>query len=226
MASPAIPAVREKLAALVQELTQKYDVAGLHLDYIRYQSPEGYNPQAVALFKQETGYEARPWGTDSRAVWEEWTRFKERQVTRLVAELTEAFRRERLRKGQSGLVSAAIFPHYYRVWPNDGKGQDWATWIERRYVDFLTPMLYSPSFAGKERDLAEVQKKLGDLARVVPGTVIAPGTDHPDAAQQFDWLRREGGPTGFAIFQYDSLARQPELFAEIGRKVEDWPQFR
>lgn len=222
MVSPALPEVREKLAALVHELTRHYDIAGLNLDYIRYQSPAGYNPRSAALFKKETGQDPPPPADLSSPVRKEWVRFKERQVSRLVSEVTEAFRAEMLRKGKTGLVSASVFPDYYRKWPSDGKGQDWAAWIEHRYVDFLTPMIYATSMRGKSEDLAEVRRKLGDLRRVVPGTVVNPGSVHPEVTKQLDWLRRESGLPGYAIFQYSFLASQPKLFEQIGKSLETW----
>ncbi|MCX8052860.1 MAG: family 10 glycosylhydrolase [Armatimonadetes bacterium] len=62
--SPANPAAREFLVNLFRELVTKYDVDGLHLDYIRYESQAvgdfGYNDFSVAEFIRQHGFDPRP----------------------------------------------------------------------------------------------------------------------------------------------------------------------
>ena len=61
--SPANPAVRDFLTDLFRELVTRYDVDGLHLDYIRYESQDcgdyGYSECSVAEFIRRYGYDPR-----------------------------------------------------------------------------------------------------------------------------------------------------------------------
>ena len=47
-ADPSIPEVRNHVASVVEELTRRYDVDGVHLDYIRYPEPEYGEPQMAS----------------------------------------------------------------------------------------------------------------------------------------------------------------------------------
>jgi len=46
-ADPSIPSVRSHVAEVAQELTNRYDVDGIHLDYIRFPDPEYGDPEVA-----------------------------------------------------------------------------------------------------------------------------------------------------------------------------------
>ncbi|MGC8863555.1 MAG: glycoside hydrolase family 10 protein [Armatimonadota bacterium] len=62
--SPANPDVRDFLIDVFCELVARYEVDGLHLDYIRYESQDagdyGYSECSVAEFIRQFGYDPRP----------------------------------------------------------------------------------------------------------------------------------------------------------------------
>lgn len=142
---PALPQVRDHVAAVVGEIAQGYDVDGIHLDYVRYASAEhGYHPTALARYAAETGAVGTPAPDD--AAWSDWRRA---QVAELVRTARDAVRAT----GSRAVVSAAVI-----AW-GDGPGgaatpsfadtrayrdtlQDWPAWAEAGLVDALLPMDY------------------------------------------------------------------------------------
>lgn len=142
---PALPQVRDHLAAVVGEIAAGYDVDGIHLDYVRYASAShGYHPAALARYAAETGAVGTPAPDDP--AWSDWRRA---QVTELVRTARDAVRTT----GSRAVVSAAVI-----AW-GDGPGgpttpsfadtrayrdtlQDWPGWAEAGVVDAVLPMDY------------------------------------------------------------------------------------
>lgn len=128
---PGLPEVQEYIVSVVRDLVSRYDLDGLHLDYVRYPSRRwGYHPESVRRFIEETG--ADPWKDES--AWDNWRRG---QVTQLVA---------RIRREVSGVrpamrLSAAVFADQYDAFKN--RLQDWEGWLRAGLVDFVVPMNYA-----------------------------------------------------------------------------------
>lgn len=130
------------------EVARKYDVDGLHFDYIRY--PDGdhcYCDGCRQRFEAESGQKVARWPADCyrgprRAEYRDW---RCRQITRLV----EAVSREGRKIKPKIKISAAVFPTYPSC--RESEGQDWPVWVKAGYLDFLCPMDYTESdtsFAG------------------------------------------------------------------------------
>lgn len=130
---PGLPDVREHVISVVRDLVSKYDVDGLHLDYIRYPSRWwGYHPESVRRFIEETG--ADPW--KDPAEWDNWRRA---QVTSLVARI-----RHEVKTVRPGVkMSAAVFADPSDAFKN--RLQDWEGWLRSGLVDFVVPMNYAVS---------------------------------------------------------------------------------
>ncbi len=147
---PALPAVREHVVAVATELVDRYPVAGVHLDYVRYEGNDrGYHPEALERYAQETG-NAVPPAIDDPA-WSDWRR---EQTRSLMAEVHAAL------DGSDVVLSAPVI-----TWgaPPSGPGltgtrtydealQDWAVWARDGLVDVLFPMNY---FRDHEPEQAE-----------------------------------------------------------------------
>ncbi len=55
-ATPALSLTRDHIAAVAADIVSRYNVDGLHLDYIRYPGNEwGYNEVALKRFQAELG---------------------------------------------------------------------------------------------------------------------------------------------------------------------------
>lgn len=140
---PGHPAAADYTVSVLLRLIARYDLDGLQLDYIRYPSARfGYNPVSLQRFQQATGRGDRPAANDPQ-----WMQWRRDQVTKLVKRI---YLNMLAQKPAMELSVAAI------AWgegpPNgDWKAsspytrtlQDWATWLDDGYVDWVAPMMYS-----------------------------------------------------------------------------------
>ena len=129
---PGHPLVQEFLTAVVADVVSRYTIDGLMLDYIRYASPRwGYNPVAVARFNREFGQSGIP--AYNQQSWVDW---RMRQVNELVRRMAATALEIRPALKLSAAVIAS--PTTAR----DTYLQDWPSWLEKNYLDFVGPMNY------------------------------------------------------------------------------------
>lgn len=124
------------------EVARKYDVDGLHFDYIRY--PDGahcYCDGCRERFEAQSGSKVANWPKDctSGPRRDEYRTWRCQQITRLV----EAVAREAQKIKPSIKISAAVFGSYPDS--RESVGQDWVSWVKAGYLDFICPMDYAIS---------------------------------------------------------------------------------
>ncbi|MBW3534108.1 MAG: family 10 glycosylhydrolase, partial [Gemmatimonadetes bacterium] len=150
-AAPSDPVVRRRVTEVVEDLASRYDLDGVHLDYIRYPGPDfDYSRGALEAFRgwmaervpaAERAAAEGAWPRDPLAYAEafpqEWAEFRREQVTRLTEEVAGAARGAR----PGIVVSAAVFPD-----PEDARRnrfQDWGAWARWGLLDAVAPMAYT-----------------------------------------------------------------------------------
>jgi uncharacterized lipoprotein YddW (UPF0748 family) len=121
------------------EMAEKYDVHGIHFDYIRYLDADVcYCPGCCERFSRAQGIEIERWPEEVLAepLQEAYADWRRKQITRLVRAVSEGVRRTR----PGTMVSAAVFG-----WPGAYQKvmQDWKQWIEEGLLDFVCPMNYT-----------------------------------------------------------------------------------
>jgi uncharacterized lipoprotein YddW (UPF0748 family) len=189
------------------EVARKYDVDGLHFDYIRYPGPDFcYCDGCRQRFEAASGRRVARWPADcvSGSRHDEFQDWRCAQVTRLVAAVhCEA---KKIRPGIK--ISAAVFGAYPAC--REGVGQDWVAWVKAGYLDFVCPMDYSDSdlhFAS----LVENQMRLiGGRIPLYPGigataTHVALSADR--VVGQIE-IARHLGAKGFTIFNFSAETAQ------------------
>lgn len=195
--NPCLPAVRDYLVELLHELASRYEMDGIHLDYVRYAWDTTPNarqlyprdPATLRLYRMDTG--KRP--DDDPAAWDAW---RANQLTRLVASIRDMLRRTK----PAVSLSAA-------VWGDPRVGyqdylQNAVGWLRAGLLDAAMPMAYTPELARFEQNITAYHQ-LAPGAHIVPG-IGAYRMDSPAAlAQQLQRCRVWGGD--YAIFSYDSL---------------------
>ena len=192
---------RLEIDAMV-EVAAKYDVDGVHFDYIRYPGPEGcFCPGCRERFEKAAGLKVANWPADTRqeaAVADKWLDFRRDQITRVVAAVSEKVHKDRPKVK----VSAAVFPN----WPADrnGIGQDWKVWCERGYLDFVCPMDYTPHNMGFENLVASQIEWAGKVP-CYPGIGLSTWPDKTDVARLIDQITiaRRLGAKGFTVFEFN-----------------------
>ena len=187
------------------EVATKYDVDGIHFDYIRYPGPDGcFCPGCRERFEKALGAKVANWPADTRkddAVRAKWLDFRRDSITKVVAAVAEQARKARPKVK----ISAAVFGN----WPLDRDlvGQDWKLWCERGYLDFVCPMDYTPNLVQFEN---QVRQQLGWAGKVpcYPGIGLGVWTPQGDVVKLLDFIQatRRLGTGGFTIFEY----RAPE----------------
>lgn len=181
------------------EVARKYDVDGLHFDYIRYPGLKGcYCPGCRQRFSEQTGLTIQQWPDDvvtgpHREAYLDW---RCRQISRLV----EAVHGEAKQLEPELKISAAVFGHYPQC--RESVGQDWVLWVRKGWLDFVCPMDYTQSdlqFA----NLVTLQCELVDgRIPLYPG-IGAWRLTTDGVIGQID-LTRELGADGFTIFNLGS----------------------
>ena len=195
--NPCLPEVREHIASLAAEIVSRYEVDGLHLDYVRYAwdtTPDGrerlgQDPRTLALYRQASGQ--RP--ADDREAWDRW---RAEQLTRLVRDVRE--RVDRLRPGAS--LTAAVWGD-----PRAGRQdylQNAVGWLRTGLLDAAMPMAYAGAVDKFEADI-RAYRSLAPRAHLVPGVGLYLHVSRAQTARQLARCEAWGGD--FALFSYDSL---------------------
>jgi len=149
---PGHPAVQQHTFDVAMDLLRRYNVDGLHLDYIRYtdanatigSNPWGYNPVTVARFLRLNNRTTTPAPNDST-----WLQFRRDQVSALVRKLClHAWQLRPSLTLSSATIAYGSAPSsnspaawrerdaYARVL------QDWRSWLEEGILDLAIPMVY------------------------------------------------------------------------------------
>ncbi len=191
------------------EVVRRYDVDGIHFDYIRY--PHGrcdYSGESRKRFEADTGLVVKNWPKDcySGPLHDAYRDWRAAQITRLV----ETVSRE-ARKIRPGIkISAAVFSSYPACRVH--VAQDWPLWAKRGYVDFLCPMNYTEDDRQYQEWITSQRKLLGDVL-LYPGIGASASRSHLTADRVVGQihLTRTLGADGFTIFNLTEQTAQEIL---------------
>jgi uncharacterized lipoprotein YddW (UPF0748 family) len=217
--------VRTELRRFLLDLVTRYDLDGVHLDYIRFPSTGyGFQPEIRARYRVETGIDpadlyahgtaraaekGEAWLAEERARWEAWHRAAVTLLVRLI--------RQDLQTVRPGLdLSAAVLadPRSAR----DDFGQDWAAWIDEGLLDLAVPMVYRPS-------AKQVLQLLDAISRVVdPRMKVYAGVSlqYLDAREvaPVEALMGRYGADGLAIFSYNLVRADRKVLARLAKSAQ------
>ncbi len=151
--SPANLDARQHIHDVFLDVATRYDVDGIHFDYVRY-AGAGYDYSEAALgrFRHQIQGSARVidvnlcearLGTDRlcypHMFPQEWQAFRRQQVTEMVASISQDVKAVK----PWVIVSAAVFADSKDAYT--ARGQDWKTWLKNGYLDAVVPMAYGAS---------------------------------------------------------------------------------
>jgi uncharacterized lipoprotein YddW (UPF0748 family) len=155
---PGHPGAQQHIHDVAMDIISRYDIDGLHLDYIRYSErsstlnnqPWGYNPVAVERYKRSKEVTTTPASNDV-----DWLQWRREQVTGLVRKiyLNAWAQKPNVR------ISAALIPwgsapstNTLTAWRSTSAYavvlQDWRGWMEEGIVDLGCPMVYRADNSG------------------------------------------------------------------------------
>lgn len=189
------------------EVARKYDVDGLHFDYIRYPGSDScFCDGCRERFQADTGIKVENWPKDChsgvhKAAYNQW---RCDQISRLVRTVHEEAKQIR----PSLQISAAVFGSYPSC--RASVAQDWPEWIKAGWLDFVCPMDYTNSDPGF-RGLVENQLDLiGGRIPMYPGIGCTASNSSLSADRVAGQIlhARQLGAAGFTIFNLsESTAR-------------------
>ncbi len=213
--SPSHPAVKERVHAVWMDLARRYDLDGIHFDYIRFPSADfDYSIGALERFRTWVRPRIRPelfrtldeaatrdLFTFVDALPDEWDAYRREQITGLVDRIYRDVKALR----PDLLVSAAVVADAEVAY--DTRFQDWERWLADGILDIAVPMAYTADVRRFETLIREARDAAGDRDRVWAGVGAYLNTaeatlDMIDAARgedaggvilfSYDWVVGEG----------------------------------
>jgi uncharacterized lipoprotein YddW (UPF0748 family) len=211
---PSHPENQKLEIASMVELARKYEVDGIHFDYIRY--PDGDHCFCAGCrerFARAAGVTIADWPRDvmgdgpHRQPWLDWRRANITAVVKAVSEQARAVR-PRVK------ISAAVFRNW--TMDRDGVGQDWKLWCERGYLDFVCPMDYTESDAQFDT-WVPTQKQWAGKVPVYPGIGASASSSLLGADRVIGQIQiaRRYKTGGFVVFNYGAR-EAAELLPKLG----------
>lgn len=182
--------------SIYEEMMDNYPIAGVHLDYVRYQSAGCcFCSYCRTTFRKLSGVDPIRLQDGDRE-WPAWIDWRAGNVTRFVERVREATRQ----RGRE--LSAAVFSGYPECIV--GVGQDWVDWEQRGLLDFVLPMNYTMTTRiARHRSLHHLASLSGKTP-LYEGLWYRPSLEPSGFLAQVDDVRELGIP-GFVIFEYYRL---------------------
>ncbi len=208
--SPSHPEVMEHVYDIWMDLADRYDLDGIHFDYVRFPSGDfDYSRGALERFQawvspslpsdRRRALVAEVEGGDPYAFVEglpaEWDEYRRTQITDLVRRIYRGVKSRRPRL----VVSAAVFANQDDAFRN--RYQDWPSWLEEGILDVAVPMAYTTDSERFERFIRAAQEAAGPRARLWAGIGAYLDTE-AGTLEKIDLARAEGAG-GVILFSYD-----------------------
>lgn len=225
--NPAHPAVQEYIPKVFLEVVKKYDVDGIHYDYVRYPGEIddfSYDPVSLKRFKDETG------GTPDEKP-QEWIEWRGKQVTGIVRAIYEGANKLK----PHVVVGGSVIANFERA-----KGRYFARsqeWLKEPILDLATPMNYTTGTTFTEQALDFIKHSGaghvyigmsaggGRRARDRQTTETTPDTAVAEVPQLHEQILfcRGAGAHGVAIFSYGPFANENGSLSDYGKALAERP---
>ncbi len=218
--APHHPQVSRYLLSVFRELVAKYELDGIHLDYIRYHNGGyGRNKQAVASYLNKGGTLPENPASDlapeyaSRQAHAEWSDYRRQAITRFVRDVSMMLKDIR----PECRLSAAVKPNLYQA--RNVFLQEWDVWLAAGYLDLAMPMNYTPDlreFAGNVDIMYDhLPAKYRDNIIMGIATYNQPSLDAADKVTYSSITRFRG----ISLFSYNSLQQNPRYIQPIRDRI-------
>ena len=233
---PGVPEVHDHVAGALAELAADYDLAAVHLDYLRYlhgtvadsddedSGVTGYHPTSLERFADQTGGSDDPAADDE--AWGDWRRDQTRDLARRIrAEVADAD--PQVAVSQAGITwgegpdeagGLAATPTYRWVY------QDWPRWLTEGTIDVATPMNYfdDADRAGSFDGWTDWQAGLDHDGLLAPG-VGAYLNDPADTISQIERAADRGDGAVLYSHQSEGAELRERLVADDGPWAQPAP---
>lgn len=208
--SPIHKGAADHVTKVVGDIVSRYDVDGIHLDYIRFPNDEfDYSAEALDAFRADvisrtSSAERGEYATRARGrplfytemFPQGWQEFRRARLTALLTRIRSTVKAARPR----AMLTAAVFPD-----ANDAANrrfQDWRSWLDTGLLDAICPMAYTTDPTTFRTQIANVEQIAG---RRPVWAGIGAYQLSPAATVEHIRAARRLGSEGIVLFSYDNL---------------------
>lgn len=219
--APAHPAVREHVYSIWMDLLERYDLDGLHFDYVRLASPD-FDYSRTSLERFRAWLEPRLSPAERRlladaladdplaaadAYREQFADFQREQVTSLVERVYYGVKKRR----PAAVVSAAVFADAENAYTR--RFQDWRRWLALGVLDVVCPMAYTTDTETFRKQIETARAAAGPAGRRVWAGIGAYRIPANSAVEKVK-AARAAGADGIILFSYDFTTNKGPLNPE------------
>ena len=202
------PEVRGFIKDIYLEIVNNYDVDGVELDYIRYESSNLANLKGQITASQINDYSFSEYAINhfmevsnlsgdfttlflnDASIRQKWIEYKKDSITEVVKLVSSE-----VKKVNSNVsVTASVF----RYRSKDNVCQDWPKWLEEGYLDFIEPMIYSNDDEYFIKDVDDSYNHLASKYMIVGVGPMVSNGDIYQLIRQIRFLERYG--CGYSVF--------------------------
>ena len=212
--------------SVVRDIANRYDIDGVHLDYIRYPTSDfDYSRDTLSAFRllvsrdlaapELSRYDARAGAGEpliyTQAFPDRWRGFRTARLTSLLTSLRGAVKSAK----PEALVSVAVVPDPREATTH--RLQDWRGWLDAGLVDVICPMAYTTDATVFAAQIAGAKQAAG--SHPLWAGIGAYRLSSEQIVDNTQTARRLGAG-GVILFSYDSLADSthgPGYVAQVGR---------
>src|SRR6266567_3132567 len=210
---PANPKVREHLYRIWMDILKRYDVDGMHFDYVRLASPDfDYSRTSLERFRkwlepQLSASERRQLRQSLKqnplaaadAFKEKFGDFQREQITTLVERIYRGVKKRK----PDVTVSAAVFANDENAYTR--RFQDWRRWLAKGILDVACPMAYSTDTAVFRKQIEVASTSAHGAGRRVWAGIGAYRIPVESTVEKINAARALGAD-GIILFSYDFTA--------------------
>jgi len=222
--SPYHKEVTPYLLNVLSEVLEKYDIDGLHLDYIRYNNVENkYLNSVIKSDSRGTGVDSQIYLSTEKAIENngdeinyrdfKYEDYKRNTITNLVMEirkLTSAIRPD-------CKISAAVKPNIYLA--RDQFFQEWDVWLVEGYLDFVMPMNYVLSLRKFTSNIDLIYENFPEKYRekIIMG-ISTYNQSSSEVVQKID-ISKLREFSGISIFSYNFIKDKKGYYSKITKAI-------
>jgi uncharacterized lipoprotein YddW (UPF0748 family) len=224
--SPVSPESAAYTTSVVRDIANRYDIDGVHFDYIRYPTSDfDYSRDTLSAFRllvsrdlaapELSRYDARAGAGEpliyTQAFPDRWRGFRTARLTSLLTSLRGAVKSAK----PEALVSVAVVPDPREAATH--RLQDWRGWLDAGLIDVVCPMAYTTDATVFAAQIAGAKQAAG--SHPLWAGIGAYRLSSEQIVDNTQTARRLGAG-GVILFSYDSLADSthgPGYVAQVGR---------
>lgn len=207
-----MPEVQNYITDLITEVVRNYEVDGIQGDDRLPSMPinSGYDTKTIQLYQIETGKAAPASDTDA-----DWMQWRANKLTDFGKNLYTAVKA--VKPG-----CAVTFSPSTSGWSYQNYLQQWDKWLEKDFVDVISPQLYRNESQGLKSYTDLVDKELNDVInryagykkKYFPGILIKSGTYYTSDNYLADCIKynRLKGIEGEVFFYFDGIENNQKVF--------------